>query len=604
MLPVATSLIDPEEILTIFVKPSACVGHVKPGEGVGDAISLAQINLPQGSKISAWEPGDARNDGSIPQEEIVVMLEERFTLPAGGLILAINPGHDGAVVALKDGNLLFSTEAEHDSQPRHLPANAYLLLNATSKLDDVPAVIATSGWTGDFPFQSASTPYHGISDSLVRIRPSTIFGHKTLLFESTHERSHIFCSYGMSPFPQGMPCYALVWEGDIGSFYEIDEQMQIRQHGPVLSFPGYKYSFLFDLADPSSQMGTWRMDAAGKLMALAAFSSRTEPTAEERCVMTRIIEEVCPPITDKEPFKDTPYFNCGVTNPAFRDLVSIFSDKLFNIFYFYAKRNLRKGYPLLIAGGCGLNCEWNSRWRDSGLFSDVFVPPVTNDSGSAIGTAIEAQHMLSGRTKISWTVYSGLDFVWDEPVEGFVESTLDYESIAELLVQEEVIAWVQGKSEIGPRALGNRSLLASPFRREIRDRLNRIKYREWYRPIAPVCLEEDAHRLFGVDGISPFMLYFQAQCAPELKAVTHVDGSARVQTVNCEQNPPLYRLLSAFKRRTGFGVLCNTSLNRRGNGFINRSSDLFKFADAQEVDAVVVNSRSYRRSLTLTPQRK
>ena len=532
------------------------------------------------------------------------MVGERFTLPAGGLILAINPGHDGAVVALKDGNLLVSAEAEHDSHPRHLPANSYLLLDVASKLGEVPAVIATSGWPQGFPFQSARTPYHGIAENLVKVRVSTVFGQKTLLFESTHERSHIYCSYGMSPFPQGKPCYVLVWEGDIGSFYEIDERMHIRQHGPVLSSPGYKYSFLFDLADPASQMGTWRMDAAGKLMALAAFSGRIDPTSEERSVVTRIIEQVSPPITDKQPFKDTPYFNCGVTNPEFRELVAIFSNMLFDIFFNYAKKNLNKGYPLVISGGCGLNCGWNSRWRDSGLFSDVFVPPVTNDSGSAIGTAVEAQHMLSGCAKITWSVYSGLDFEWDEHVEGFVESPLNDESIAELLVQEKVIAWVQGKPEIGPRALGNRSLLASPFRREMRDHLNRIKYREWYRPIAPVCLEEDAHRLFGVDGNSPFMLYFQAQCAPELKAVTHVDGSARVQTVNYEQNPPLYRLLSAFKRRTGFGVLCNTSLNSKGNGFINRSSDLFKFAEARGLDAVVVNSRCYQPCLNRSLGRK
>ncbi len=156
-----------------------------------------------------------------------------------------------------------------------------------------------------------------------------------------------------------------------------------------------------------------------------------------------------------------------------------------------------------------------------------------------------------------------------------------------------MIAWVQGKSEIGPRALGNRSLLASPFRASTRERLNRIKQREWYRPIAPVCLQEDANRLFGLNGGSPFMLYFQPVYAPELQAITHVDGSARVQTVSRDQNPALYDLLVAFKRRTGFGVLCNTSLNRKGQGFINRNSELFAYARENEIDAVVVNSRCY-----------
>lgn len=513
--------------------------------------------------------------------------------PRTGTIIAVNPGHDGAFAVVKDGELLLSSEAEHGSKPRHMPALAYFLLNNISKIDKVPNIICTSGWSEGYPFQSAGTTYHGTSQQEFRIRPSTVFGCRTHLFESTHERSHIFCSYGLSPFPQGEPCYVLLWEGDIGSFYEIDERLCIHRLKSVLPFPGYKYSFLFDLADPSALIGTWNHDCAGKLMALAGFSNRTQGTAEEFALIRRILQDVIPPTTDKRLFADTPYLDCGVTEPKFRELVAVFSDTIFNIFHSYAKTHLRKRYPLLIAGGCGLNCDWNSKWRDSGLFSDVFVPPVTNDSGSAIGTAIEAQYVFFDNAKVSWTVYSGSDFICEESPGHFLESALDYDRVADLLSQDKVIAWVQGKSEIGPRALGNRSLLAAPFRRTVKDRLNKIKQREWYRPIAPVCLEEDANELFGAERSSPFMLYFHRVNAPELEAITHVDGSARVQTVSSEQNPSLYRLLSAFKCRTGFGVLCNTSLNRKGRGFINRSGDLFDFVEEQAIDAVVIDSRLY-----------
>jgi hydroxymethyl cephem carbamoyltransferase len=509
------------------------------------------------------------------------------------LIMAVNSGHDGAVSALREGDLLFSIESEQDSHPRHLPANAYLLLDAMGKTARAPSVVATSGWNKGFPFQSATTPYEGISDHLVKVRRGAIFGRETLFFESTHERSHIFCSYGMSPFPARQPCYALLWEGVIGSFYEIDASMRITRHGPVLSYPGYKYSFAFDLADPSCEVDSWRLDTAGKLMALRAFSKRTCPTEEEKNVIARILSSVEPSSANKYRFKDTPYFNCGVSNAAFQDLVASLSDALFDVFYRYAEKHLRKRYPLLISGGCGLNCEWNSRWRDSGLFADVFVPPVANDSGSAIGTAIDAQYVLSGRSKIRWSVYSGPDFVWDSNAEGFAEQPLDYDYIADLLYHDKVVAWVQGRSEIGPRALGNRSLLASPLRVAMRDRLNGIKQREWYRPIAPACMEEDAEHLFGLSGNSPFMLYFQPTCATSLEATTHVDGSARVQTISSEQNLPLHTLLSAFRKRSGVGVLCNTSLNRKGCGFINRSSDLFAFAREKSIYAVVVNSRSF-----------
>jgi predicted NodU family carbamoyl transferase len=513
-------------------------------------------------------------------------------MDGNGLILSMNPAHDGALAVVKNRTLLLSSEAERDSQPRHMPVTPQFLLETMFGLEEIPAIVATSGWSQGISSQAPEPPYHGVSEDLTRLQSLTMFGRKTWFFESTHERSHIFCSYGLSPFRQGEPCYALIWEGSIGSFYEIDSKLGIQELGPVLSHPGYKYAFLFDLADPTSRMGRWRLDTAGKLMALKSFGRTTDHTSEALKTVSRILREVRPPRTSKEEFKDTSYFNCGVTDPKFCELVSIMSDAIFDAFHSYARQNLRKGYPLIIGGGCGLNCEWNSKWRDSGLFRDVFVPPVANDSGCAIGTAIEAQYLTSGCAKISWDVYRGIDFVCDTKSDS-TEHALDYDFLAEMLAQEKIVAFAQGRSEIGPRALGNRSLLAAPFKPATRERLNAIKQREWYRPIAPVCLEEDASRLFGLDRSSPFMLYFQSVRAPELEAVTHVDGSARVQTVNQDQNPTLFELLKAFKRRTGFGVLCNTSLNLKGRGFINRSSDLFAFAKEQKIDLVVVNSRCY-----------
>jgi predicted NodU family carbamoyl transferase len=171
---------------------------------------------------------------------------------------------------------------------------------------------------------------------------------------------------------------------------------------------------------------------------------------------------------------------------------------------------------------------------------------------------------------------------------------MNYDELAGLLAKGQVVAWVQGRSEVGPRALGNRSIIAAPFQREITDRLNWIKQREWYRPIAPICLEDEGEKLFGCSESSPYMLFFHRVRDEKLAAVTHVDGSARVQTVSRTQNEPMFELLMAFKRLTGYGVLCNTSLNLKGKGFINRSSDLFGFASARKIDAVVVERRLFR----------
>jgi predicted NodU family carbamoyl transferase len=169
----------------------------------------------------------------------------------------------------------------------------------------------------------------------------------------------------------------------------------------------------------------------------------------------------------------------------------------------------------------------------------------------------------------------------------------NYEMIADMLANNLIIGWVNGKYEIGPRALGNRSILAAPFQEGTRVRLNEIKQREQFRPIAPVCLEEEAARWFGCDHPSPFMLYTYCVRTDALAAVTHVNGTARIQTVSSVTNRNLYELLIAFKARTGYGVLCNTSLNFNGRGFINKIADLSAYAVKHSLDGFVVDGRSY-----------
>ena len=148
----------------------------------------------------------------------------------------------------------------------------------------------------------------------------------------------------------------------------------------------------------------------------------------------------------------------------------------------------------------------------------------------------------------------------------------------------------------------NRSILASPFQESTRVRLNEIKQREQFRPIAPVCLEEDAARWFGCDRPSPFMLYTRPVSTDALAAVTHVNGTARVQTVSPMTNSPLHELLRAFKTRTGYGVLCNTSLNFQGRGFINNIADLSAYAIEHSLDGFAIEGRSYMMKSSKTYQ--
>jgi predicted NodU family carbamoyl transferase len=517
-------------------------------------------------------------------------------------ILSYNPGHDGAIAYLKGARLMASVEAEKNSNYRYSSLSIHDVFKALEELEEPPDVICVGGWWRRDHYEylhgsNINAEYRGLAETDVLVDQRRFLGRAVKYFSSSHERSHIFCAFGMSNLPKGTPCYALVWEGEIGSFYEIDSELNIRLVGEVLDQPGNRYSQLYGLADPTfPKDGEYPRPAdAGKLMALASFSVRSTATAEEEKLLDFLLAGPRKPFSAYDGLAQSPHYNAGLNNQEFRNFAGIFSDKIFDVFYQFAKANLKKGLPLVVGGGCGLNCDWNTKWIQCGYFSDVFVPPVANDSGSAIGTAVDAQFRLTGNPKISWDVYCGLPFAaatsFDTTPYDFYET--NYQHVSDMLARDLILGWVSGKYEIGPRALGNRSILAAPFSERTRVRLNEIKQREQFRPIAPVCLEQDAAMWFGCSHASPFMLFSHWTKTEALAAVTHINGTARIQTVSEESNRRLYELLLAFRQRTGYGVLCNTSLNFKGKGFINNITDLSEYALAHDLDGFVIEQSTY-----------
>ncbi len=517
-------------------------------------------------------------------------------------ILSFNPGHDGAFAYLEDGHLVISIEAEKHSRYRHSPLSIPDVFGILGELKEVPDVLCRGGWWPSDTHLSEQhflAGYHGVNKSDIIVGKKRLLGKTIEYFSSSHERSHLLCAFGMSNLPKGTPCYALLWEGVIGSFYKIDSELNLIKLADVMPEPGHRYALLYGLADPTFDKSVAefsRFSDAGKLMALASFSKRSKPSDEEEKIIAFLMQDrqhLRP--KECEALRNYRHYNVGVDDPEFRNFAGIVSNRIFDRFYQYAKSNMKRGMPLLITGGCGLNCDWNTKWMETKLFSEVFVPPVANDSGSAIGTAIDAQFHFTGNPKIDWNVYSGLEFISNDAFDAslFDEYVTNYAMIADMLASNLIIGWVNGKYEIGPRALGNRSILASPFEESTRVRLNEIKQREQFRPIAPVCLEEDALRWFGCNHPSPFMLYTQSVSTDALAGVTHVNRTARIQTVSHVTNRHLYELLMAFKARTGYGVLCNTSLNFKGRGFINNMADLSSYTIERNLDGFVIEGRSY-----------
>ncbi|MGB5211965.1 MAG: carbamoyltransferase [Gammaproteobacteria bacterium] len=282
---------------------------------------------------------------------------------------------------------------------------------------------------------------------------------------------------------------------------------------------------------------------------------------------------------------------------------------------------------LCLAGGVALNCVSNGRLLREGPFDDIWVQPAAGDAGGALGAALLAWYEYEEKPRVSVRpdamAGSYLGPVFDA---GQVKTALDareanyreldedvlLDEVAALLEQGKVVGWFQGRMEFGPRALGGRSILGDPRNREMQTVMNlKIKYRESFRPFAPSVLADRVRDFFDHQGTSPYMLIVADVAASQLidvgdedaglqglarlklprskiPAVTHVDNSARIQTVHAETNPRYWKLIKAFETRTGCPVLVNTSFNVRGEPIVGSPDDAYRCFMRTEMDALVV----------------
>ena len=244
---------------------------------------------------------------------------------------------------------------------------------------------------------------------------------------------------------------------------------------------------------------------------------------------------------------------------------------------------------LALAGGVALNAKANMVIHYSKTFNDIFIFPAANDAGTPIGAAAWVyEHVLGGKMKRQRlrTVYLGPEY-GDEDVKKVVERGGwdakyigdDVNEVVDLIVKGFVVAWYQGRAELGPRALGNRSIIADPRRRDMWGVVNRIKGREWWRPLAPSLLEEDASKYFIEPVPHQFMILmfkYKSEMCEVVPAVCHVDQTARPQTVSKEENKTWYELIKAFKDVTGEGIILNTSFNLAGEPLVETPQDAIK----------------------------
>ena len=268
----------------------------------------------------------------------------------------------------------------------------------------------------------------------------------------------------------------------------------------------------------------------------------------------------------------------------------------------HARTGLSK---LCMAGGVALNCVANGRILREGPFEDLWVQPAAGDAGGALGAALFAHNCVLGKPRVFRMDHAfwGPEYS-DEAIRGYLDAQgapyrqlsrqqMIGETARRLHEDQAVVGWFQGRMEWGPRSLGSRSILADARNRENWQRVNlKIKFRESFRPFAPACLAEKAAEWFDIDRESPYMLLVcQVREGRGVPAVTHVDGSARLQTVKREDHPEFYDLIAEFDRRTGCPVLINTSFNVRGEPIVCSPADAYLCFMRTNMDALVLGNQ-------------
>ncbi|MCW2117270.1 nodulation protein NodU [Bradyrhizobium elkanii] len=527
-------------------------------------------------------------------------------------ICGIKLTHDGAIAVVEDGQLVFCTEQEkRGNNPRYQSVDnldAVVLALAEHGLDprDIDQFVI-DGWDGEIesqfqvlsgavPIALKGAPYverhaEGLLDSVDGY--GLILGGKVFPYKSyPHVTGHVASAYSTSPFASaGKPAFCLVWDGCIFPRLYYVEPRGARLIASLFPMIGHSYAAAGLHFGPYRQPNrtNWDLGIAGKLMAYIALGSFDETIV---AVFQELYEKRFAADTEQARRYRADINNAEASLAAVHDffeasalrLTAKRAEDVLASFHVFLERllvreiamvllrhsSLPGARNLCVAGGCGLNIKWNSALRATGLFDEVWVPPFPNDSGSAIGAACSAMAAQKGFGPLEWSVYSGPALQASESPSEWEPAPCTLRELAAILADNKPVIFLSGRAELGPRALGGRSILAAATLPAMKDHLNDIKRREHFRPVAPICLEDRAPEIFSPGTPDPYMLFdhqTREEWRDKVPAIVHPDGSARLQTVARNSPHKIAELLVEFEQLTGIPLLCNTSANLHGRGF-------------------------------------
>jgi len=462
-------------------------------------------------------------------------------------ILGLNFGHDGSVCLVKDGRLEFAIATERISKIKKQQGFTddiinYVLDSCCITLDDIDCVA-----TNDFKQEVFGNQC--LVDKIV------IQGKEFKCYIIPHHLSHCASAYYTSPYDEAY-CFSMdcsMGKPEANSLVAYGRGKNLK----AMYCPAEMVGVLYGEVTEKLGLGP-ALHKAGTTMGLASYGTPFD--------------------FDYQSYTDDIKHKMNVA----ASVQDLFEKKVLNVL----SEIDNKTDNLCLSGGSFLNCNANSKVVMHSKFKNVHHFPACGDDGTSVGSALYVAHHILGESRHDYQqkdlCYTGREYQSQTP---------DYEYIAKQLADGKIIGFFQGRSEFGPRALGNRSILADPRNFHNRELINHVvKNREWFRPFAPVTLEECYQDWFDFPIPSPYMLYTAQVKHPEkIPAVTHIDGSARFQTVNRQTNPHYYEIIKAFGNLTDVPVLLNTSLNGNGQPILETEEDAKEFYKNSNLDMMFIN---------------
>lgn len=470
-------------------------------------------------------------------------------------ILGLNFGHDGSVCIIKDGKLEAAIATERITRNKKQTGFTdevidYILKSTNITLDDIDCVA-----TNDFKQEVFGNDY--LVDTF------TIKNKEFKTYIISHHLAHCASAYYTSPFSDA---YCFSMDCSMGKL-EANSLVAYGKGNKLVAeyCPGTMVGVLYGEVTEKLGLGP-ALHKAGTTMGLASYGTPFE--FDFKSYTDDIKHKMNVAATVQDVFEKEVLYH-----------INELKDKTSN---------------LCLSGGSFLNCNANSKIVTNSKFKNFHHFPACGDDGTSVGSALYVAHHILNEPRYEYEVqdlcYTGGKYQSQTP---------DYEYIAKQLANGKIIGWFQGRSEFGPRALGNRSILADPRNFHNRELINHVvKNREWFRPFAPVVLEEYYQDWFDFPISSPYMLYTAQVKQPEkIPAVTHVDGSARFQTVTEQSNFQYYNLIKEFEKLTKVPVLLNTSLNGNGEPILETEEQAEKFFKNSHLDLMVINGTVLNRPI-------